>query len=229
MQLLHQLVRPVDGTAIMALEQTNGKGQRDRKWYSEPGKNLTVSYILYPTFIPVHNQFCLSIAVALAVSDTIKTFISQQVCIKWPNDILVNSQKIAGVLIENIVSKGNIAASIVGIGINCNQQEFDPSLTTNPTSLLNITDTEIPVDVVFADLSSAIERRYLQLRANKTDIQSKEYISRLFRYNEAGKYRFGGEEIIATITGVSRTGHLQLTKNTGYLLEADLKEIEFLF
>ncbi|MFT7154174.1 MAG: BirA family biotin operon repressor/biotin-[acetyl-CoA-carboxylase] ligase, partial [Alteromonas macleodii] len=93
---------PIEGTVIVANEQTSGRGQRANTWFSEPKSNLTCSYILRPVFLAAKNQFVLSAAVALAVFETVYQFIPNNTLrIKWPNDILVGDKKIAGILIEN--------------------------------------------------------------------------------------------------------------------------------
>ena len=119
-------------TVIMASFQSKGKGQLLNKWQSEKDQNLLLSIFLLPKNISTAQQFDLSRITALAIRDTISYFLKSQTSIKWPNDIFVKDKKIAGILIENSVVQSEIDRSIIGIGINVNQSEFD---TLDATSL----------------------------------------------------------------------------------------------
>ncbi|HRN99740.1 MAG TPA: biotin--[acetyl-CoA-carboxylase] ligase, partial [Flavobacterium sp.] len=116
--------QPVENyTVVTATSQTKGRGQQGANWYSEPGKNLTVSVYIESVFASPDAIFTLNAAVALAVADTLATFDLQDVAIKWPNDILSGSSKVSGILIENTWRSSHVA-SIVGIGLNVNQTDF---------------------------------------------------------------------------------------------------------
>lgn len=119
--------------------QTAGRGQRGNKWSSAAGQNLTFSVLLNFTHpqmpdLAVRNQFLLSIASALSVSDLLRK-LNIRNTIKWPNDIYIGRRKVCGMLIENIVGNAGLEHSIIGIGLNLNQTEFPPELV-NPTSVL---------------------------------------------------------------------------------------------
>ena len=130
-----------EGVVIAARYQTEGKGQRGNSWESEEGKNLTFSVLLYPTFLPVRDQFLLSKLTTLAICDTLSPYI-QGVSVKWPNDIYVDDCKIAGILIENSFSSHLLDTSIIGIGLNVNQKIFADDIP-NPTSLAILTERVI--------------------------------------------------------------------------------------
>ena len=117
--------------------QRAGRGQRGNSWESQPGKNLTFSLLLRPEHIPANQQFLLSQAVSLAATDVLNRYASG-FSIKWPNDIYWEDKKIAGILIENVLSGSTFARSIVGIGLNINQERFI-SDAPNPVSLFQIT------------------------------------------------------------------------------------------
>jgi BirA family biotin operon repressor/biotin-[acetyl-CoA-carboxylase] ligase len=103
-----------EGTIILTHEQTAGKGQGENVWLSEPFKNLTISMILYPRFLPIDQQFLLNEAVSLGVIDFIHTLLPQGSCkVKWPNDICYNSSKLAGILINNTISGSSFVTSII--------------------------------------------------------------------------------------------------------------------
>ena len=106
-----------EGTIIWADEQTKGRGQRGNSWESEPGTNLTISIILFPHFLKAEDQFLLSKVTSLAITDYLANRFNQ-VTIKWPNDIYVANDKIAGILIENSIIGSSFEYAVIGIGLN---------------------------------------------------------------------------------------------------------------
>ena len=139
---------PLEGTMIYTFDQHNGRGQRGNTWYSQPNKNATLSYILYPTFLQIEKQFLLNKITCLAVADLMAEIIGHSkgltqkdkaVQIKWPNDIYVGNKKISGILIENTLRETSIRSSIVGIGININQTDFTDAINATSLALLTIT------------------------------------------------------------------------------------------
>ena len=105
--------------------QIKGRGQREKQWVSEPNKNLTFS--IYKVFeqLLATDAFLISQAVTLGIFEFLQQMNCPKLKIKWPNDMLSEDAKIGGVLIENILSGNRIRASVVGIGINVNQTEFN--------------------------------------------------------------------------------------------------------
>ena len=104
-------------TTVRADYQTAGKGQRGNTWESEKGKNLLFSFVLYPTFLKAHRQFLLSQLTALAVKETLELW-TDDIRIKWPNDIYWKGKKICGMLIENALQGKCIEECVVGVGLN---------------------------------------------------------------------------------------------------------------
>ena len=129
--------------------QTNGRGQKGNHWESEPGKNLTFSLVIYPTWLSPAHQFELSMLVSIAMVNTLVNYVedADSVKIKWPNDIYIGDKKIAGILIENTINSSSILKSVIGIGINVNQKKF-LSDAPNPISLINITGFEENLSVL---------------------------------------------------------------------------------
>lgn len=135
------------GFALMAREQTAGRGQRGNSWEAEPGRNVTLSLMLRPEGLPAVRQFEVSEAVALGVADAVEELGIGDVRVKWPNDIYVGDRKIAGILIENSLTGPMIGRSIAGIGLNVNQREFR-SDAPNPVSAWQLTGREYDVEAV---------------------------------------------------------------------------------
>ena len=95
------------GCAVFSKEQTAGRGRRGKAWKSVASKNIMLSVIAEMQWLPVQQQFHLSMAAALGCVDFLSKYINKSIKIKWPNDIFVNDRKAGGILIENVV-KGNL-------------------------------------------------------------------------------------------------------------------------
>ena len=220
----------VEGTVVSTLDQRSGRGQRGNNWFSEPSQNLTFSVILKPVFLPINRQFDLNKAISLSVCDFIQTELncnsSSKCKIKWPNDIYVNNKKLGGILIENILKGNQIAYSIVGIGLNINQENFHESLP-NPTSLKLFTGIQYELQLLLKKLCLYIEKRYLRLKNNNTKNLNVDYLYLLYRYNLISEYEYNSNRILAKITDVSDSGKLILKNEEGTLLNCDFKEIRF--
>ena len=217
-------------TVIAAHTQTAGIGQRGNHWEAEPGKNLTFSLVLKPTWLPIADQYQLTKAVSLGIADYLVPLIAGgdwRVHIKWPNDIYVDDRKICGILITHRIAGGLIAASVVGIGLNMNQQVF-PSWVPNPISLEQLTEQEWPLDEALENVLTCISHRYNELRNNPIGVLDEPYLNMLFRQGKEALYGYHGQTITATITDVNRFGHLQLITDNGERLSCQLKEIQFL-
>ncbi|HEY6159671.1 MAG TPA: biotin--[acetyl-CoA-carboxylase] ligase [Bacteroidia bacterium] len=224
MELLRGFDLP-EGTVVRAREQFSGRGQRGNGWESEPGKNITASFIFRPSFIGAAQQFMMSKAVALAVSDLVLNYIkSVPVRIKWPNDIYCGNKKIAGLLIENILQQQSITACVAGIGLNVNQEIFTHSV--NPTSFKLLVDKEVAPEEVFEKLCESLEARYLELRAGKCRELDRDYLHRLYRYMEWSEFTIGNKTVKAKISGISQSGKLKVEIENEREKEFDLKEIQ---
>lgn len=112
-------------TVVVAEHQTAGKGQMGAKWSVVPGKNLTFSVLIKDLLLEINEIFNLNAAVAISITETLESFNIPDICIKWPNDILAGNKKIGGVLIENSIKNNGEIFSIVGIGLNINQLDFE--------------------------------------------------------------------------------------------------------
>lgn len=214
-----------DFTIVITDHQTAGRGQIGNKWHSEPKQNILMSILLRNKQLDIHNQFFLSMIVALAVKKAIGKYIDN-VKIKWPNDIYVDNKKIAGILIENKVRGKVIYETIAGIGINVNQVQFD-SCIPNPTSVRLITGSEMPITNILNELILLMPRG-VDLISNErwSDIKAL-YMNDLYRYD--GKYyRFkdSNSEFEAILTDIAPDGQLILTDKNGTRRSYFLKEVE---
>lgn len=217
---------PIEGTLITADSQLNGRGQRSNLWVTEPNLNITCTYILHPAFLAARNQFYLSAAVALAVYETVLCFSGSSVVrIKWPNDILVGEQKIAGILIENTLKRMNLGSSIVGIGLNVNQDVFQSGI--NATSLKLLEAKKMALKEVQEILNISLEKYYLQLKNGKMDEILIQFNSVLFGVNTKRNLHIDGKQETVKIAGVKPSGELELQRENGNKTSHQHHEIDW--
>ena len=213
------------GTAWFAMEQTAGKGQRGKQWFSPPGENLMISIALQPGMLPLSRQFMLSVAVALSAYDLFSKYAGDETAIKWSNDLYWRDRKAGGILIENVLRGTTWQYAITGIGINLNQTSFPPHLT-NPVSLRQITGkTWDPIELT-RELCARLEERIKLLHPAHYNTLLDEYKAKLFRFNKAGTYRMNGELFEGIIRDVLPDGKLCLEKD-GEILQLGFGEVEF--
>lgn len=216
-----------EGTVIMADNQYAGRGQQQNIWHAEPGKNLTFSLYLKPGFLPVVQQFFLNMAISIGVNDGLAKLLGPGVRVKWPNDIYYQDQKIGGILIENMIAGNRIKSSIIGIGVNVNQQHFVPEISSRTVSVYQILHKDVSLKTLLADICSHIESNYLKLMGTDYLYLRSAYHKRLYRIAESRKYRQNGEVFVGILQGVRDNGMLVLLRDEKEQ-EYNFKEIEFL-
>ena len=221
---LCQKTNTVEGTAVITDRQTMGRGQRGNSWLSDPNRNLTFSLILKPSFLKPIEQFNLTIAISLALRDFLTHRILGVIKIKWPNDILVNDKKLCGILIENMLAGDVIQYSVVGIGLNVNQDSF---LIDSASSMKATAGHDFSLSYEWSLLCESIERRYLQLRSGKTEELKNDYLESLYGMGEVRRFSISTGETKGTIKGVDRQGKLLVSLHDG-MHSYDLKEISFI-
>ena len=213
-------------SVVITTNQTAGKGQAGNSWESEKGKNITLSILLRPLFLEPQNQFYISKIVSLAIVNTLDN-LSIQSTIKWPNDIYVDDKKIAGILIENSIMGNSISNSIIGIGLNVNQERFI-SEAKNPVSVYNILNEAKNIEDILDTLLHNLLKSYTALINNELENIDNEYFKRLYR--KEGFYRFKDARGVfsAEISEIEISGILVLTDSHGQRRKYTFKEVEFL-
>ncbi len=213
------------GAAYFAIEQTAGKGRRNKGWTTEPGKNIMLSIIAQPAFISLYNQFELSMAVALGCHDFFKNYAGDNVYLKWPNDIFWNDRKAGGILIENVIKGKKWEWSVIGIGININQTKFDVTGNFLPVSLKQITGKNFNVIQLANELYALIMIRYMQLQKNDFIKMLAEYNSHLFGLDKKVKFKKDNILFEVFVKGVNENG--QLITNDGLERFFSFDEVEW--
>ena len=214
----------LEGVFVITDQQIKGKGQRGNTWLSQKGENIMFSLILKPTFLNPMKQFYLNMISSLAVMRTVQHFLPNELIrVKWPNDVLVGQEKVAGILIENSLSGSEVSSSIFGIGLNVNQNDFQG---LNATSMAKKANVQFDKQQVLEILFSEIERLYLALN-NRDELGIKaEYLENLYGYGSKirlySEYEFEGE-----IIDVDNSGLLNV-RDGANVHEFDFKEVTFL-
>jgi BirA family transcriptional regulator, biotin operon repressor / biotin---[acetyl-CoA-carboxylase] ligase len=224
--LLNKNHATLEGTVILADNQTAGKGYAGNTWDAQPGHNILMSLIYFPHFIQPQFQFNLNIAVSLGIFDTLKPLTGEGLTIKWPNDIYFQTKKIGGLLIENSLRGNTIQSSIIGIGLNVNQVVFPEGI--NASSLSLITGNTFDLLKLTAQLCEHIEAYYLSFKNSKINELKKKYESRLLALHQSQQFKKGNETFRAIINGITAEGKLILQAD-GETKEFGFKEVEFVF
>ena len=148
-----------EGTVIIAEQQTAGKGRLGRVWQANPNENLTFSLILRPS-IPQASVNLLPLYVAVAVAKAVEETAHVKVECKWPNDLLVDGKKFAGILLEGSIKQDIVEYIVIGIGINVNQQKFSVDLQQRATSLRIASKKEQDRTELFRAILFSLEEHY---------------------------------------------------------------------
>lgn len=216
------------GTVILAKEQTKGRGQRNNSWNSRKNENLTFSYLLRPTFLSPLSQFYLTVSVSLALVKFLKQYIPD-VFIKWPNDIMAGNKKICGILIENTISGHKIKHSIVGIGLNVNQTQFENNLKQATSIKAHLGSSQnFELLKLAKKLFDFLSEEYYTLQTKSQHALLAKYNKHLFRKNEEQLYIIDNKELKARIIEVKEDGLLRL-KIGNQIYKYASKEVKHLF
>ncbi len=221
------------GTVLRADHQTAGRGQMGNGWESEAGVNLLASFLLRPEpSLDVSRQFELSMAVALAVRDMVVELLPAEVApelkVKWPNDIYVGQEKIAGILIENTLRGRVISETIVGVGLNVGQREFGWAPNATSVALLGGR-----WDIGLKELSLRLmallsERAKWVCGAESATGVMTDYWLHLFRADGRAHHFADSEcDFFATMVSVAADGPLTLRMADGTERVFGFKEVEY--
>jgi len=205
-----------DNTVILAEEQTHGRGQRGKTWQASPNENLLLSWVRKSVNIFANEQFYISKAISLGIVDFLRKA-GITASIKWPNDIVVNRKKMAGILIENQLEGKRVKRSIIGIGINVNQVK---NLPEHATSLAKLLEEKIDLNVAFEPLMPSLNQRWTELQLKHYDILDADY--------ESANFLCGLQlpsSLNSTVVGTNERGQL-LVKKDGQTLAYAHGEID---
>jgi len=211
-----------NGSSVVAMNQTMGKGQRLATWTAQAGKNLTCSTIFYPS-IEIKDAFNLNIAASLAVRNVLKD-LGIEAEIKWPNDILVKEKKICGILVENVLQGKKVSQSVIGVGLNINQSDFED--LPNATSIYLEKDIEFEVLEVHEQFLKYLDFWLDWMEQKNFSLLKKNYLQCLYKLDVEHHFEDKQGAFSGIITGISESGLLQIKANQE-VRQYDIKEVRY--
>lgn len=222
-----QLETDILNWVVSANEQTAGKGMGSNSWESEVGKNLTFSLALDVSFLLAERQFLLSEAVALGLIHVLDALLpKEKLHIKWPNDIFYENHKLAGILINSTIKANQMDISIIGIGLNVNQMQFQ-NWPTHPISVQQITGKAYDLEPLLKQVAESVAKETERLKTDAASVEE-EYLQRLYRYRTWADYEVDGKTMRLFMAGIDAFGRLLLIDETDNPLCFDIKGIKFL-
>lgn len=213
----------IEPTVILADYQTEGKGQGENTWLSDDSKNLLFSLVVFPNKIKAREQFYISKISAIAVREMLSEHIAGAK-IKWPNDILVNKLKIGGILIQNTLRADLISNTVIGIGLNVNQEKF----SLPAVSMKTLTGKEFDRIGLLNSFLGIFMYWFETLQNRDFATIELEYLKYLYGFQQWLKFSWGGVEFEAFVEGVESDGYLILKTRDGKILKFGFREVDFL-
>ncbi|MDR2042042.1 MAG: biotin--[acetyl-CoA-carboxylase] ligase [Tannerella sp.] len=213
-------------SALMAAFQTAGRGQAGSSWESEAGRNLLCSLLYCPVGLPAAQSFVLAEMAALSVKHILDRHVLA-VTVKWPNDIYWHSRKIGGILIENEFDGNRVTRSIIGIGLNLNQEIFR-SDAPNPTSLSQITGLRYAPQEMLEALRVEFHRLAGRLESDGQERIHREYMEAQYRNDGFYPYKDTGGRFEARLRAIEPSGHLLLERRDGAVSRYAFREVRYL-
>ncbi|MEY4955579.1 MAG: Biotin--[acetyl-CoA-carboxylase] ligase [Bacteroidota bacterium] len=222
-----------EGFAWIAGHQSAGKGQRGNQWHAQPNQNLLVSFLLKPNHELLQAQFYLSKAIANGILIGLQQWASDNLGeslpleIKWPNDIYLDGKKLGGILIESNFQAGKWAFSIVGIGLNINQLDFEG---LRATSLRQWTQNPQTIDIadIYNHVAHGIENQYEAFTRKAYTFIDSTYHETLFRKEAWHSFEDKNGIFEGKIVRVNEQGLVEIERNLG-TESYDIKELSFIF
>ena len=152
-----------DGSVVLTEKQTKGRGRKNRVWYSEKGLNLNFSILITNKYFFGKYFNLLNLGVSLAVANSIEKLFFVKTNVKWPNDVLINGKKTAGILLEANSQGSKIERLVIGIGVNVNQRSFNGDFNFLPTSIKIETKGNIEREKLLAEILNNFENMLLKI------------------------------------------------------------------
>ncbi|HIW22172.1 MAG TPA: biotin--[acetyl-CoA-carboxylase] ligase [Candidatus Dorea intestinavium] len=204
-----------DGMVVVTDVQTKGVGRRGRGWEGEPGKNISMSVLLYPKIAP-NEAPMLTLVMALAVVKAIKKVTGIQTKIKWPNDIIAGHKKLCGILTEMKMAENQVKYVVIGVGLNTNQVEFSPEVKDKATSLAKIKKQSFNKEELILEILRTFEPYYNHfLEELSLNSLKEEYNKLLINKDKRLRIKEEYEEYEAYGIGINDAGHLLVGLDNG--------------
>lgn len=215
-------------TTVVAEQQTKGKGQMGSSWITEKGKSLIMSTLIKGVVANTDQVFHLNVAVSIAIIEVLETLNIPNLAIKWPNDIMSDDKKIAGILIENRFKSDTTIESVVGIGLNVNQKDF--SALPKASSLSIVANKEFEIDLILEEIIEKIQVNCNYISKKSTEKLWAIYLKNLFKKDVQMLFEDTTQTVFSgTIVGVTQEGKLEVALENKTIQGFGIKEITLLY
>ncbi len=215
-------------TIVTAENQTNGRGQMGSQWNVEEGKNLTFSVLVKDLLLEISHIFHLNVAVAVSIIEALSFLEIKDLAIKWPNDILAEGKKIGGILIENSIKSDGEIFSVVGIGLNINQKDFQNLPKASSISILK--NAEFDKQEVLVSILQNMGRNISMVMNKNTGPLWQKYHSCLYKKDIPMPFEDkDGKKFMGIIKEVDKDGKLRVELEDNSIKGYDIKEIKMLY
>lgn len=204
-----------DGTVVLSEKQLQGRGRKDRVWYSNKGLNLTFSILLKNRDFSGSRINLINFASSLAVAMAIENLHQLKIELKWPNDVLINGKKAAGILIESSSSGKKIERVVIGVGINVNQTSFQGNYNLPPTSIKEESGNIVEREILLAEVLNIFEE-ILQWIDEKPQEILKDWKARCRMIGEKISVSEGDEVKYGIFDDIDESGFLILKNGRKY-------------
>jgi BirA family biotin operon repressor/biotin-[acetyl-CoA-carboxylase] ligase len=213
----------LNGLALIAHHQTEGRGQMGRSWISEPGSHLAMTLIYYPTGLNPANLPILGMKISLGIVHALNHIDpSISPSIKWPNDIYAEGKKLCGILIENALSGSSVQHCVIGIGMNINENHF-PAEIPNAISMRMLTGTSHDIPAI----ALRIREQVLSILDNAPPQWKNDYDGCIFGKGSRFRFISNADSFEAEVMGVSLRGHLELKMDDGEIKSFASHEVKW--
>lgn len=211
---VNQAVYP-EGTIVIAREQTHGRGRLGRSWSSSFGEGIWMSFLLRPEIKP-ENCSGLTLVVALSLAKALRELTGLNLLIKWPNDIVCNGKKIAGILTEMSAGDAKVDYVVVGVGINVNTEHFPEEIREVATSLKLEGGSDFDFDTIINSFCKEFNKDYL-IYINTGDMSKlrKEYETLLVNMGQKVSLIEDSKNYVGVATGINNEGELLFLDDFG--------------
>lgn len=204
----------LEGVGALADLQTAGRGRMERTWHSPIGEGLYFSILLMPKIEPSQITL-LSLMAAIATAEAIIAVCQVEVDIKWPNDILINKRKVAGILIESAFEGNKLSYVVIGIGVNLAQKTFPENLNLPATSLFLETNLSIEKEKFLTILLEKLSNWYKILKTQSDKIRLRWESLSSFAYGKEIKVIIKNQVLVVTTMGLDPCGALRVKTSDG--------------
>lgn len=215
-----------EGSIVYCSKQQKGKGRGNNAWYSSENESLCFSIILEPLFLEASNYYQLHKLTSISLIESLESFIPEKkLHVKWPNDIYFENKKLGGILIGNNIKGSTISLSIIGVGLNINQEKF-PKELINPISLKEICGKNFSIEKILKEIGTNLFSNY---RKWKEDIYfvDNTYQQKLYKLGEKSRFIINNKECSAVVRGVNKDGKI-LLEHAAKIIAYAMDEVKML-